>query len=81
MTVEGSGAANAATAAKGGTLTILGQSDIFNLDTFSAYYTVSTSWSAVHPSALRLPDASTSPPKRLSPPTWPLSSRPLQTGA
>ena len=40
-TVEGPAAADAATPVRGGTLTILGQSDIFNLDTVSAYYTVS----------------------------------------
>jgi ABC-type transport system substrate-binding protein len=34
--------ASAGTPQRGGTLTILGQSDIFNLDTVSAYYTVST---------------------------------------
>ncbi len=39
--VEGPATANAATPVSGGTLTILGQSDIFNLDTVSAYYTVS----------------------------------------
>ncbi|HUC26193.1 MAG TPA: ABC transporter substrate-binding protein [Streptosporangiaceae bacterium] len=44
-TVSGSGSgvnsASAGTPQRGGTLTMLGQSDIFNLDTVSAYYTVS----------------------------------------
>ena len=42
VSVAGPGAASAATPARGGTLTILGQSDVFNLDTVSAYYTVSS---------------------------------------
>jgi ABC-type transport system substrate-binding protein len=37
-----SGGSSAGTPVRGGTLTMLGQSDIFNLDTVSAYYTVST---------------------------------------
>ena len=40
--VGGPSAASAATPTRGGTLTILGQSDVFNLDTVSAYYTVSS---------------------------------------
>ncbi len=40
--MAGPGAASAATPTRGGTLTILGQSDVFNLDTVSAYYTVSS---------------------------------------
>ena len=43
-TVSGLGSGNSASAGtpqRGGTLTMLGQSDIFNLDTVSAYYTVS----------------------------------------
>ena len=38
----GGGQASAGTPHRGGTLTLLGQSDIFNLDPVSAYYTVST---------------------------------------
>jgi ABC-type transport system substrate-binding protein len=38
---SGGGSAAAGTPQRGGTLTMLGQSDIFNLDTVSAYYTVS----------------------------------------
>ena len=34
---------------RGGTLTMLGQSDIFNLDTVSAYYSRATSWNACSP--------------------------------
>jgi ABC-type transport system substrate-binding protein len=37
-----SSSSGAGTPVRGGTLTMLGQSDIFNLDTVSAYYTVST---------------------------------------
>ena len=45
---------------KGGTLTILGQSDIFNLDTLSAYYTVSNMLSRMFARQLfGYPDAST----------------------
>jgi ABC-type transport system substrate-binding protein len=40
--IGGPSAASAATPTRGGTLTILGQSDVFNLDTVSAYYTVSS---------------------------------------
>ena len=40
--VERPSVASAATPVRGGTLTILGQSDVFNLDTVSAYYTVSS---------------------------------------
>ena len=36
-----SGSSSGTTPQRGGTLTMLGQSDIFNLDTVSAYYTVS----------------------------------------
>lgn len=47
---------------RGGTLTILGQSDIFNLDTVSAYYTVSNMLSRVFTRQLfGYPDASTFP--------------------
>ena len=38
---SGANAATEGTPQRGGTLTMLGQSDIFNLDTVSAYYTVS----------------------------------------
>ncbi|HTW02355.1 MAG TPA: ABC transporter substrate-binding protein [Streptosporangiaceae bacterium] len=41
-TVSTGSNSSAGTPVRGGTLTILGQSDIFNLDTVSAYYTVST---------------------------------------
>jgi peptide/nickel transport system substrate-binding protein len=41
-TVAAGTGASAGTPQRGGTLTMLGQSDIFNLDTVSAYYTVST---------------------------------------
>jgi len=37
-----SGSSSGTTPQRGGTLTMLGQSDIFNLDTVSAYYTVSS---------------------------------------
>jgi peptide/nickel transport system substrate-binding protein len=40
-TAGASGSSSAATPKKGGTLKLLGTSDIFNLDTVSAYYTVS----------------------------------------
>jgi ABC-type transport system substrate-binding protein len=61
-TVEGPGTADAATPVSGGTLTILGQSDIFNLDTVSAYYTVSSLLERMFTRQLfGYPDASTFP--------------------
>ena len=39
---SGSSSGSSGTPKSGGTLTMLGQSDIFNLDTVSAYYTVSS---------------------------------------
>jgi peptide/nickel transport system substrate-binding protein len=52
----------AGVATRGGTLTILGQSDIFNLDTVSAYYTVSNMLARTFTRQLfSYPDASTFP--------------------
>jgi ABC-type transport system substrate-binding protein len=53
---------SAAAARYGGTLTVLGQSDIFNLDTVSAYYTVSSFLERMFTRQLfGYPDASTFP--------------------
>jgi ABC-type transport system substrate-binding protein len=61
-TVAGPTAAAAAAPVSGGTLTILGQSDIFNLDTVSAYYTVSYILERLYTRQLfSYPDASTFP--------------------
>jgi ABC-type transport system substrate-binding protein len=61
-TVESPTAASAATPVNGGTLTILGQSDIFNLDTVSAYYTVSYILERMYTRQLfSYPDASSFP--------------------
>ena len=58
--VEGPSVASAATPVRGGTLTILGQSDVFNLDTVSAYYTVSSFLERMFARQLfGFPDAST----------------------
>ena len=71
VSVAGPGAASAATPARGGTLTILGQSDVFNLDTVQrVLHREQLSWSACSPvSSSATPTPRLSPPKRSSRPT------------
>jgi ABC-type transport system substrate-binding protein len=60
------GSTSGGTPQRGGTLTMLGQSDIFNLDTVSAYYTVSTTISRLFTRQLfsyPAPTNSPAPPK------------------